>query len=211
VNGEIAQLVALVAYGNRALQGAGEPPDLWPENTTFRWVERVHFEGAGDSSAEWFADLRVRGVERLDLYLPSIDPALAGFAGAARGLVWASGPRPETWTGAWRVEDPQARDRRIWRVAYTRTAATGVRPATPVAAEAARALADALVAAEGVADGHDFLEGFRNWLSDARTRLTDADPAIEHHVDLVPGGWPAPARRLLAAAARGWVFGGMGS
>ena len=40
--------------------------------------------------------------------------------------------------------------------------------------------------------------------------LEEVEPDLGYHHDLVPPDWYAEARRVLAAARRAWVFGGMG-
>jgi hypothetical protein len=56
------------------------------------------------------------------------------------------------------------------------------------------------------------LEFWIPWFTDALALLSSPDPVPPQYPDLLPpSGYPLRARQLLAAAGRGWVFGGMGS
>jgi hypothetical protein len=212
VNGEVAELVALVAYGNRFLSTGGEPPELFPEHTTFRWVESVGFgEHEGGGTAGWYAELRDRGVERLSLHLPAVDPKLTAFAGAARGIAVEEPGGRDAWQGSWKVKDLDAPDRRIWTVRYERFRLGAAVPPAPALEEAAAALAAALAATRDLAAHEPMLEHFASVLEGALALLAALEPQIPYHDDLVPEGWDRGACRLLAAATSAWVFGGMGS
>lgn len=197
MNGEIAQLVALVAHGNAFLaDGAGPAPELFPAHTTFRFVADLHFSDIEASTAGWFARLRDRGARRLWLIGPT--------------KIAAEGRR-EVWVPVWRVKDAHAPDQRVWSVTYRRTwSLRRPAPGTPVV-DAARGLERALVAAEDFARTDSYLTMFADSFVEARDSLAAFDPEIPYHPDLVPPSWDVRARQLLAAAARAWVFGGMGS
>jgi hypothetical protein len=81
MNGELAQVIALVSHGNQFLSGAWKaPPELFPQNSTFRYVSDLSFKRkstklaifrreetvATDTSA-WFESLKRAGTKRLGL------------------------------------------------------------------------------------------------------------------------------------------------
>jgi hypothetical protein len=50
MNGELAQIVALIAYGNEFFSAPqGDPPELFPSNSTFQYVANVSFTRDTDS------------------------------------------------------------------------------------------------------------------------------------------------------------------
>jgi hypothetical protein len=210
LNGEIAQLVALVTHGNAWLAGGGRAPELFPAHTTFQFVADIRFADIVGSTAAWFERLRARGVRRLWLTLPSVDPFFAGLAGGVRERILADGRR-EAWTPAWTVKDAHAPDQRVWSVAYARRRMLRrPRPGLTIA-DANHGLERALVAAEDFARRDRYLAAFASSFVEARDLLHAYEPVIPYHDDLVPASCDVGARRLLAAASRAWVFGGMGS
>jgi hypothetical protein len=211
VNGEIAQLVALVTHGNAWLVDGGRAPELFPAHTTFQFVADIRFADLAGSTAAWFERLRDRRVRRLRLALPSVDPRFAGLAGGVAGKIVTEAGRREAWTPAWSVKDAHAPDQRVWSVTYARRRVLRrLRPGTPIA-DATHGLERALVAAEDFAQWDRFLSMFASSFVEARDLLAASEPAIPYHHDLVPPSWDLGGRRLLAAAGRAWVFGGMGS
>jgi hypothetical protein len=201
VNGEVAQLVSLVAFGNRLRADGGDPPELFPGHSTFRWVGDVRFAGV-EGTAPWFEAFP----GRLVLYLPAARPELAVFANATQGAIWDGAA---VWRARWEVRDRDAPEQGIWAVEYTSTPEPSAPPEPPP--DAATELDGSLAAAESLAARHLFLGSFTTWFEQARAALADPDPVIEYLPDLVPPGWDLHARRLLTAAAHAWVFGGMGS
>lgn len=195
MNSEIAQLVALVTHGNAWLAGGGRAPELFPDHTTFKFVAEIRFGDITGSTAAWFERLRNRGVRRLRL-APSVDKVLADR---------------EAWTAEWRVKDAHAPDQRVWSVSYARRRVWRRPPPGPTIPGATEGFEHALVAAEGFARWDRFLEAFVSSFVEARELLVASDPVIPYHLDLVPASWDLTGRRLLAAAACAWVFGGMGS
>jgi hypothetical protein len=116
----------------------------------------------------------------------------AAFAGGVHAGLRATFDRggDETWTARWEVTEPQHPNQAIWSVTYHGATVSGsgaVPPAMPLA-EAARELTEALAL------------------------LSAPSPSVPYYPDLLPErGYALPARQLIAAAASGWVFGGMGS
>jgi len=211
VNGEVAQLVAVVAHGNNFLVRGGDPPELFPGNTTFMYVGEVEFAGHADGTAPWFERLRAAGARRLWLHLPESNRMLSGFVGGMHPALWADGQSRSLWIPSWQVRDRKDRDRRIWAVAYGELPLVAPPPRAAQVLDLATELDDALAAADEIAHRNDYLEHFAHWFVGARSQLHSDEPVFEHLTDLVPSDWDLEARRLLAASERAWVFGAMRS
>lgn len=224
MNGELAQLAALAAHGNASF--AGEAAELFPTHSTFRFVNRVRFIGPAEDAlgcVAWWRDLKDRGIGRLHMVrmppvkrFPGIsehhDVAFAG--GLAAGILALSDGQPkEVWTGKWQVTEPKHQTQAIWTVDYHGRNATSLTdiPASPHMAEARNALADALKRIRAFAATQE-LESWTPWFDQALALLASPAPVPPTHPDLLPDrGYQLLARQILAAAVRGWVFGGMGS
>jgi hypothetical protein len=212
VNGEWAQLICLAGHGTAWLAGGGgqQPPALDRANSTFRYVGSVSFRfggpaGAGSRAGDvagWLAQVAGRGARRIWLVLPEPSPVtgpgpaadefeLAGFANAGRQslLVTGSGPA-ESWQATWAVADH----------------AGDASPRRPDPAAALDELTAALRSARDFATRQDLPD----W-AESFSRALNADGDIDFHPDMLPPAHPPPARHLAAMAARGSVFGAMGS
>lgn len=221
------QCLTLVAAGNATLRGVNLGR-FWPDAPVFRWTEQVEFVVprtpnefavvAADPLA-WFDWLK-GNYEGLRLHTAPMrqnaeagampERMLAGLIGGGpRWLIEVVGAeRSLLWEGYDRLGDRNAPDRRIWRTAYVLEGETERQDAVADAdiAAAARELDAALVDVEVVAGAID-APNFATIFAEARAALSAA-PDDEHDL-----GAPLsePARRLIAAAMRASVFGGMGS
>lgn len=221
------QCLTLVAAGNAALRGVNLGR-FWPDALVFRWTEQVEFVVprsptefavvAADPPA-WFDWLK-GNYEGLRLHTAPMrqnaevgampERMLAGMVGGGpRWLIEVVGEsRSLLWEGYDRLGDRDAPDRRIWRTAYVLEGETERQDAVADAdiAAAAQDLDTALVEIEAVARAID-AANFADVFADARAALSKA-PDEEHDL-----GAPLsePARRVVAAAMRASVFGGMGS
>jgi len=139
----IAQIVALVLFGNQYLSGS-PVTDFWPNSSVFQFdatvrfvilsgqsVTRVETEIAPDPMA-WFDWLKAEGIIGLRLHCvpksktPKEDRMQAGFAGGGgRWLIEAvrDTETSDFWEARWQVGDRQTSDRKIWIVTYGRIAA----------------------------------------------------------------------------------------
>src|SRR5262245_493264 len=102
MNGELAQSVALITYGNEFLSaGQREPPELFPTHSTFQYVADLSFnrqttklgflkrqEIAATDTGTWFASLKTAGVKKLRLasVLPGQTPITAERLAPVFGL-----------------------------------------------------------------------------------------------------------------------------
>jgi hypothetical protein len=230
MNGELAQIASLVAHAKVALEsrGAFALPDL--AHSTFRFVHSLAFEREtrsllwrrrteeiGTSVADWFRHLTGAGVTAIGLAVWSShrelpDHVTAGFSGGGSWGIRTAGARgPSLWLARWTPDRREAPDRRIWSVTYRELPGRDPPvPALTVAAAAAK-LDVLLGRAERLAGAAD-LSPWTGFFGSAREKLHADRPGFEYHPDLLPASaYAVDARRLLAAAERAWVFGGMGS
>lgn len=224
MNAELAQLAALVAHGNAAL--AESAAELFPANSTFRFVNAIRFIGPSwqaSDCATWWRMVKDEGISRLQLVrmpparrFPGVsehhEVAFAG--GLAAGILALSGGSPrEVWRGMWQVTEPKHPAKAIWTTDYVGSGAASLTdiPPSPDLNAAAGALATALERIRAFAATQE-LESWTPWFDQALALLASPAPVPPTHPDLLPDrGYPLLARQLLAAAVRGWVFGGMGS
>ena len=221
--------------------GGAAPAPISLEGAAFQFVSSVDFVLVDDAGtqverfadvAAWLEALQARGIDRLWLELSADRPdthgfvieahQLSAFAGGGSWFLVATGPaRSEAWQGAWRVGDRNAPDHRIWEIRYQGNAVDPVvAPAEPDIDAARAGLAAQLTAA------HDFAAaqaagdrpdvGMWADIFGQAIALLTGDPSTvpvgeSYDDDALPADHPPPARRLLAAAGRAWVFGGMGS
>lgn len=233
MHGELAQAIALAAHGSVWLLGSGEAPRLEAGNSTFEYVRHVAFDLRDSSDGRswvdvegWLNGAREREIERFWLSIPDPhevevagqqvpDRMLVAFAGAGQwSLVGTSGGRPaETWRAGWTLGDRDAPDRRIWEVAYHgQSVESGPPPVHPEIAASESRLLTALGKAESFARERAEVVGWADVFADARRLAAAADPQLPVFRDMLPPrGFSEPARRLMATAARSWVFGGMGT
>ncbi|MGA7156129.1 MAG: hypothetical protein WBY53_04745 [Acidobacteriaceae bacterium] len=224
MNGEIAQRVALVCYGNAALSGH-EIPDLFSTNSTSQFCASILFNGTagpiGSNPNEWFHALLAEGVRGLRLaQAPRNNPKLpdrvtAGFSGG--GSSWAiEAAKPDGmsdfYIARWAVGDRKDPNRRLWLVEYKLvTTVPTPTPSTTSLQSADDDLTSALRQILAFAiniHADNFAALFANALDSL------ANPSTHHgyHQDLFPAGSLSPqAAALLDACQAGWVFGGMGS
>jgi hypothetical protein len=228
MDGELAQLVAVVAHGNAYLSGRVPAPELAHSNSTFKYVESVRFvrpSGAGSidraplatATAAWFEALGSLGAERIWLVIPRIpNRRFAAFAnaGPAAMLVCAR-DSAELWTASWSVISPRPKRTGLSRVLYesSPSSSSGVfAVSSSKLAGATEELRGAIRESVALARAEDRLSQFGEWLRKADELLDAAEPKAPYHPDLLPAvGYPIASRRLLAACVRAWVFGGMGS
>jgi len=232
MNGTIAQLVAITCHLNTALlEGKWDP--FFPDNSTCQFCDSITFRthplplpalgrwtAVWGTPDKWFAWAIDQRFERAALFHESTDQAQfpdrmsAAFAGG--GGRWFLGVQKgrtvQSWFPSWTVGNPQAPDRRIWRVVYRRI---GKEPIQIPSADLSQIVADfssALMVVEQFASKHDldfWAERFRNALA---CLVSDDPMGLAPLKDLAPTGLlDLPALQLLAAAQSAWVFGGMGS
>jgi hypothetical protein len=223
VNGEIAQIIALVCHGNAFLRGSSIP-DFLNANSTSQFCESILFVQGTEMVTNpnlWFTKLRGRAVLGLRLsHVPRNDPNLSdrmSVAFVGGGGFWAievigQDGYSQILRSQWEVGNRNAPNRRIWRVGYGQV---GRIKTTNAEARPLIILKESLGTA--LREIHDFskaheCEGFTKCFSNARESLSPLAPRHGHHKDLSVDGILSPdAMALLDSCQTAWVFGGMGS
>lgn len=232
MQGEIAQIAALVLHGNYALQG-NTSSSFWPDNSTFAFCKSVDFvtldrdggltvaQAFAADPLQWFDRLASAGALGMRLHChPSAgaagDRVSAGFVGG--GPAWLvevlSAPASDGWQSRWELGDRDDPERRIWTATFGRVL-TGVQRMSDQTADAdslCERLSATLEAIRGFAGRHE-LTGFANSFSIGLEALQSPTPlGLVYHTDMAPREFvDLSAERLLAVAQSAWVFGGMGS
>jgi hypothetical protein len=238
MNGEMANLISLTTYGNQYLTGpkGAKPPELLMKNSTFMFTRSIDFfEVKGTrrrpreyrvakSTGEWFNYLKRTGVRGLRLaaigyndkrpYMP--DRVAVAFAGCAN---WAIVTETGKGTNVWILQDQTIEDfsykskvKRIWETtvrAYSSKVPLMDTPASYEAAETAlrAALVDITRFAKKRLSLRYWVPTFKNALAALDKKKT---PSFRYWDDMVPKKWlTTRAKRLISAAQRSWVFGGM--
>lgn len=233
MNGELAQVAALVAYCEAYLQAEPDTPapELSPSHSTFQYIHDLAFARkerrfavipihavVARATGAWCWDLRVRGAAHVRLWVAAAARDLpahiaAAFSGGGTwGIQVELTGSLELWTPRWVARHRGHPENRIWSVTYV-----GQQLDAPLVqenpgpghatAELRKALHYAREFAARTSHG-----GWGDLFDEAACTLEQEAPEIPYHPDLIPSTLDAPvARRLLAAASKAWVFGGMGS
>ncbi len=121
--------------------------------------------------------------------------------------------RSEFWVARWEVWNPNAPDRRIWRVTYGRVAEEATTNVNPDDLQSAT-----IRLTQALREIHSFSTkkhcgGFTRCFADALDTLDSGGKNLHgYHQDLAPAGYLSDhARAVLDACQTAWVFGGMGS
>lgn len=227
MNGEMAQIIALVAHGNVFLRGG--KVDL-SANSTFQFVSEVKFaryksnqdhQGVevASSVSDWFAFLRSSKAARLwniafawqRQDLP--EHVAAGFSGGVPTAIQADLPDGyELWYPLWQTGSQDKH--KPWLVEY-RGLMFPYSHALPVQKMSVvkNRLRQAISQADKFAKHPDSQAGiWVNFFEKSLAILDSPSPAEPFHMDMLPTtGFSLEARQVLAAAAQSYVFGGMGS
>ncbi len=236
MDGEVAQLAALVISANHRLAYPGDPMPWFEDQRAFASCGRIGFRAptrrrfgkprhmpVADTPAHWLELLTGSGVARVVMSCTRQDDAVipgetlpdriaAGFAGG--GSLWTMATETGDggalcWQPGWRAAFPTAKDGRIWEANYMAQPCTGAEAGPDVGAAAAT-LQDALSSSKSFAEKHHFSQVTEIFASALRLLEGGPDPLS---VPRPPG--PADtleptARRLLFAGQRGWTFDNLG-
>ena len=229
MNGELAAMAAVAAYGSPwlATDGGTPAPELLGSNSCFQYVHALNakmpprgisrrVEVTRGTSA-WFKALSQRGIQRLVLVSQlraagGLQPHLASaFANSGGWALLASGSGPaSSWTISWEVGNRDSPDSRIWDLAAKSTSADHLQPPASDADDARSTLRSALQDVEEFAQRAG-LHDWSPWFARAAALLDDPAPSPPYHADMLPSSASLDRRQLAAAVVQAWVFGGMGS
>ncbi len=236
MQGQLANLISLIAYGNSYLAFADEDALSRAEEhfgVSYIYPDFLferHLSGADNpgtvvaaSPDAWFRWLREMGAERLSYIAfawngertPGLsEAAAAGFSGGTPMAIQAEMPggRIELWYPSWNVDRTDLTKTRVWKVRYHGVAGkVGLR--APFTVEFITSmLGRALSVAADFARRHAGNGPWAGIFGKALATLTGAALPPRGPLDALPRfGYGDAARRLLASADQAWVFGGMGS
>jgi hypothetical protein len=114
------------------------------------------------------------------------------------------------WVARWEVGNRDDADRRIWNIAISGER-SDLRAPVPDVRSSATELRIALSELGDFAARHD-QQSWADIMRAAEEQLVSDDPKCAYYPEMVQAGaLPLDRLQLLAAATRGWIFGGMGS
>jgi hypothetical protein len=229
MNGELAQLIALVAHGNLCLNDGITSPSALIENSTFQFVSSVKFcryktrndvagvEVAGDLKT-WFELLRSDKVSRLWNVAFAWDRSdmpehvAIAFSGAVPMAVQTDLPDGyELWYPLWKTGGPENKP---WQIEYRSLhfPNSHVFPVNDLGI-VKHDLGQMLARAESFSRRPETnADQWAQIFSSALQLLDSPTPVIPFMPDLLPdAGFSLLARQITTAACQAFVFGGMGS
>jgi hypothetical protein len=238
VQTSIAQVLALVVFGNRFFAGRCTE-GFWPNGTVSTFYRNVRFlnrqgQTIAANPQAWFETLKARQTPRQRWFGGSTDARSSGlqlrYGGVGEdarmtvGFVGGGGrwliediveyARCSLWEGHWTLGDRNAPDRKIWEVSYNCLGEGKPSPAQSGALipSIRKRMDTVLREIETFAREAGAIQ-FANCFKDAYLALASTDPleGLYHSEFREDAGLTLPAKQLLGAIFRGWVFGGMGS
>lgn len=234
MDGEVALMAALVISANHRLMHPGDPMKWFREQRAFARCGEISFHAATKGAngigrvalaatpAEWLDQLAMSATTRAVLGFQRRDEEVipgetlpdriaAGFAGGgSRWIMTTETENGETlgWQAQWRAAFPDAKDGRIWAVDHVATSAPPQPLGRPVDA-AATELRHALAEMSAFAWSHGVKRANKMFTSALALLDGGPDPMRLDHPLGPADTLREPARRLLFAAQRGWVFDNM--
>jgi hypothetical protein len=229
MNGELAQIVSLVAHGNLFLHGGEIAKIDLSTNSTFQYVSSVIFaryksnrdtQGLeiANTVSDWFAFLHSTKVTRLwniafgweRRDIP--EHAAAAFSGGVPKAIQADLPNGfELWYPQWKTG---GQSQKPWVVEY-RSLMFPNSHALPIQklSTVKNQLRQAISQAEKFSKRSDVnASNWANWFTDSLEILDSPNPQAPFNSDMLPdSGFSLDARQILASAVQTYVFGGMGS
>ncbi|RPI87365.1 MAG: hypothetical protein EHM41_05265 [Chloroflexi bacterium] len=227
MNGELAQIIALILYGNEYLSSHEKSvPELLTSHSTFQFVSDLTFEKEKSlldnfrksstpvkDTHTWFSYLRKQGVQVLKLGVLNLSGDLpqhiaSAFAGGSSWVLETD--KRKCWRAKWRAKDQQHPQRKFWAVEYWEQSKMPVMTDFPDIETAYQDLEISITEAKIFSEKNKL--GWENWFAEAIELLHNLAPVLPYHNDLLPpSNNNIRYRQLLAGATKAWVFGGMGS
>jgi hypothetical protein len=232
MQGTIAQLLSIVAHGNKYLAGCLDD-SYFPDNSTFKFCKFVKFVDLQSSGTEWherefaenpnvwFKELKATGVAQLRVRYISInreeisDRMSAAFVGGGgRWLIETiKQSKSDFWEASWEVGDKDEPEQNIWHVKYGRILRDSNQPEQPLpsASEVKKQLKDTLQKISEFAHKND-CSNFGLCFDKGIKALEEPPIVSDKEYKIFPENYaPTLYQQLLNASQRAWVFGGMGS
>lgn len=232
LDGEVAQLAALVISANHRLKNPHDPMRWFASQRAFARCGSISFDLAtkrrkqkptlvpmAETPPAWLEQLARSGTKRVVLGFERQDEEMivgetipdriaAGFAGG--GSLWTMTTETDDgralgWRAGWKAAYPNARDGRIWAVRYAATAAEPQPPGRDIG-PASVELRHALAGMSEFAWSHDAKEANARFASALALLEGDPDPFPIPHPAGPSDTLAEDARLLLNAAQRGWMF-----
>ncbi len=231
MTGELAQIINLILqYNSNKID-----IDLRNENSTYQYCNDIKFVGfkkklfggyteldIAKSTIDWFKYLKQNKCKLLRLVFhtdnsQADDHKLAGFVGG--GGSWfieaVYNDFSDFWQAKWEVKaNKKDGDNRIWNVTYGLTipkAAHHIHPDYDISQQR-DSLEKVLTEIAEFAGSNDNTKGWEKTFLSAKESLSEKYPQVDYHKDLIPAdSLPSENAQLLIAAAKSFVFGGMGS
>jgi len=224
---ELAQIVTLIAHGNKFLfSGEKSVNELYPFYSPFRNVSDLTFlkcETSADLSGKpqivardvlaWFSFLREEGVKYLRLDLLNLQTLPMPYATSVMtaGNAWViQTDRRTCWQSNWSLKKQIYPGCRIWNVGYWESDNVPVLMDFPDLEIAYRDLEESLLEAQNFSKRYGF--DWEKWFAEALELLRSPFAVLPYYSDLLPDSYEnLKGRQLLAGALKGWVFGELGS
>ena len=227
MNLELAQNIALIAYGNEYLLSLRrDPPELFPLHSTFQYVFDVSFQKGraldqalgkarilAKNTRSWFSHLENDGIKylKLDLLnLQHLPPPYATGLFTAGGAWVIQTDTGKCWQAKWSLQNERHQQARVWNVEYWESDNSPVITDFPDIETAYNDLKNSLLEAQDFSIKWNF--GWDKWFAEAISLLQSPSPIQPYYADLLPNGYKnIRIRQLLAGTLQAWVFGGLGS
>ena len=226
MNGELAQVISLVAHGNAFL--CGGDVDL-SANSTFQYVSSIKFARyksnqdtygveVANSVPDWFSFLRSCNATRLwniafawqRQDFP--EHTAVAFSGGVPTAIQADMPNGyELWYPQWKTGGGEQKP---WLVEYRSLLFPNSHTLPiPKMSTVKNQLKQAVSHAEEFSMRSDVNAGhWANWFAKSLELLDSPNPKAPFHPNMLPNfGFSLDARQVLASAVQSYVFGGMGS
>lgn len=235
MNGEVAQTVAVAAYGNKFLSSGLLDASKVTNATVFQYCNSVSFVEleknktglnellVAQGPIEWFKYLKNKGCRRLFLNYqhsdkPEEDRMLSAFVGGGGNLRIQChySDYMDSWLTKWElVKNKDKVSPRIWGVKYGLVEKNQpiAKPQLTELHELHNHLDKLLSDLEHFAIDNK-LNGWGKTFKEAKDQLTSINPVntLKYHPDIVPPEeFSLEKLQLISAACNAWVFGGMGS
>lgn len=232
MTGALAQIIALVSFGNEYLKTGILPVDFYRNNSTFKFANSVTFVewkkiffkntvvNIAPDPIKWFLFLKEDGCKKLQLQFEKnevLDQDFMSAGAVGGGGIWFIECVYEQYSNYWinnmKVTNKNAQDRRIWSVTYTLIPKKQIKATTKhneisirdKFSECLSNIADFAYKNKLIRWGDTFEKAKKN--------LSDNNPDNGgYYTDfIVEQNYSLPAKQLLFSAKLAWVFGGMGS